>query len=73
VELSAKNNIVANGFDRFTRAKRAASSEDIEQKYAKELMDASPAQKLEIRKRMAQEYLRREKIVNHKPSPGTLW
>jgi hypothetical protein len=68
-----KNKFVADGLRRFMRAKRVFSSESIEQKYAAELANATPAQKLEIRKRMAQEYLRREKFVNHKPSPGTLW
>jgi hypothetical protein len=65
-----KNKFVADGFRRFLRGKKALTSESIEEKCAKELAAASPAQKARIRERMAQEILRRQ---NHKPSPGTLW
>lgn len=68
-----KNNFVVNGFQRFLRGKAAATSESIEKKFAAELAKASPAEKVQIRERMAEEFLRREKIKDHKPSPGTLW
>ena len=68
-----KNKFVADGYSRFLRAKKAVSSESIEKKYAAELAKADPAQKLKIRERMVEEYLRRGKIEDHKPSPGTLW
>ena len=71
--MKTKNEFVADGYLRFMRGKNAWTSESIEAKYADELAKASPAQKLEIRARMAQEFLRREKAVNHKPSPATLW
>jgi hypothetical protein len=68
-----KNKFVADGFRRFLRGKETVTSESIEKKYAKELAAASPAQKAQIRERMVEEYSRRSKIENHKPSPGTLW
>jgi hypothetical protein len=68
-----KNKFVADGFHRFMRGKKAALSESIEKKYAAELAHANPRQKLQIREQMVEEYLRREKIEGHKPSPGTLW
>jgi hypothetical protein len=68
-----KTNFVADGYLRFLRGKKAATSESIAMKYAAELSKASPAEKLLIRERMVEEYSRREKIENHKPSPGTLW
>lgn len=54
------------------RAKKAAPSGSIERKYAGELAKADPLQKLQIRKRMVQEYLRRGN-EGHQPSAGTLW
>ena len=68
-----KNKFVADGFRRFMRGKKAALSESVEKKYAAELAQADPQQKLQIRERMVEEYLRRGKIEGHKPSPGTLW
>jgi hypothetical protein len=68
-----KNNIVADGRSRFMRAKKAVTSESIEKKYATELAKADPAQKLQIHQRMVEEFLRHERINDHKPSPGTLW
>jgi hypothetical protein len=68
-----KNNIVADGYRRFLRAKKTATSESIEKKYAAELAEADPVRKPQIRKRMAEEFLRHEKIKAHRPSPGTLW
>jgi hypothetical protein len=75
VELKAflKNEFVADGRDRFMRAKREGLAESIEEKYAKELAGAIPVEKIKIRERMAQEILRRKKTLNHKPSAGTLW
>jgi hypothetical protein len=67
-----KNKFVADGYRRFMRAKKAASSGSIERKYAGELAKADPLQKLQIRKRMVQEYLRRGN-EGHQPSAGTLW
>jgi hypothetical protein len=66
----AKNKFVADGRQRFLRGKQVLSFESIEKKYAKELANASPAEKLQIRERMVREFLRQQ---NHKPSPGTLW
>ena len=68
-----KNQFVADGPLRFLRAKKAASLEDIEKKYARELAEADPIQKHQIRKQMAEEYLQRKKIEDHKPSAATLW
>ena len=68
-----KNKFVADGYRRLMRAKKVASSEAIEKKYAAELARADPQQKRQIRERMVEEYLRRGKIEGHKPSPGTLW
>jgi hypothetical protein len=65
-----KNEFVADGYRRFIRGKKAATSESIEKKFAKELAAASPAQKTQIREQMSQDFLRQQ---NHKPSPGTLW
>jgi hypothetical protein len=69
----AKNKFVADGPWRFLRGKKAWTYESIEGKYAGELAKANLAQKPEIHRRMAEEFLRREKAVNHKPSPATLW
>jgi len=55
------------------RAQKSAASESIEKAYAAELAGADPARQLQIRKRMAEEFLRHEKIKAHQPSPGTLW
>jgi len=68
----AKNKFVADGPRRFLRGKQAQSSESIEKKYAKELANASPAEKLQIRERMVREFLNQKKC-EHKPSPATLW
>ena len=68
-----KNKFVADGFHRFMRAQKAASSESIEKKHAAELAKADPAQKFKIHERMVQEYLRRGKTESHKPSAATLW
>jgi hypothetical protein len=68
-----KNKFVADGPLRFLRAKKRALAEDIEKKYARQLAEADPIQKHQIRKQMAEEYLRQQKIEGHKPSPGTLW
>jgi hypothetical protein len=67
------NKFVADGFNRFLRAQKTASAEDIEKKYARQLAEADPVQKHQIRKQMAEEYLKRKKIEDHKPSGGTLW
>ena len=68
-----KNKFVADGFHRFRQGKKTALSESVEKKYAAELANADPQQKHQIRERMVEEYLRRGKIEDHKPSPGTLW
>jgi hypothetical protein len=68
-----KNEFVADGFNRFLRGKQAAQSESIEMKYAVGLANAGPDEKLKIHERMAEEFLRREKMLNHKPSAKTLW
>jgi hypothetical protein len=68
-----KNKFVADGQFRFLRGRKAATSESIEKKYAAELATAGPDEKRKIRERMVEEFLRREKTLNHKPSAGTLW
>jgi hypothetical protein len=69
-----KNKFVADGPDRFMRAKKdLPTSEQIGQKYATRLATASSAEKEKIQEQMVEEYLRIEKIRNHKPSPATLW
>jgi hypothetical protein len=68
-----KNKFVADGSLRFLLAKKAVSLEDIEKKYARQLAEADPIQKHQIRKQMTEEYLQRKKIEDHKPSAATLW
>ncbi|MGO9585957.1 MAG: hypothetical protein ACLP2Y_07175 [Limisphaerales bacterium] len=68
-----KNKFVADGPLRFLRAKKAALSQDIEKKYARQLAEADSIQKRQIRKQMAEEYSQRQKIEGHKPSGATLW
>jgi hypothetical protein len=68
-----KNEFVADGYHRFMRGKKGALSESVEKKYAAELANADPRQRLQIRERMVEEYLRRGKIEGHKPSAATLW
>ena len=68
-----KNKFVADGPLRFLRAKKVASLEEIEKKYARQLAEADPTQKHQIRKQMAEECLQRKKIEDHKPSAATLW
>jgi hypothetical protein len=65
-----KNNFVADGHQRFLRGRKTLLPESLEKKLAGELAAASPAQKEQIRERMARSLLRQ---LNHKPSPGTLW
>ncbi|HUZ06778.1 MAG TPA: hypothetical protein VMV89_04750 [Candidatus Paceibacterota bacterium] len=65
-----KNGFVAEGRRRFLRGKKTASMETIQEKYAKELAAASPAQKAQIREQITLDFLHQQ---NHKPSPGTLW
>jgi hypothetical protein len=67
-----KDKFVADGYYRFLRAKKAASLETIEKKYARQLAEADPAQKHQIRKQMVEEYLA-QKNPDHRPSAGTLW
>jgi hypothetical protein len=68
-----KMNFVVDGSRRFWRGKETLASRSFEQKYAAELARANPAEKETIHKRMAEENLRREKVLNHKPSAATLW
>jgi hypothetical protein len=65
-----ENNFVADGHRRFLRGRKALSPEAMEKKYVEELAAASPAQKAQIRERMAQNLSRQQ---NHKPSPAALW
>ena len=68
-----KNELVADGFYRFLRGKKTTSSKSIEEKYTAELANAGPGEKTKIHERMVEELLRHEKMLNHKPSAGTLW
>jgi hypothetical protein len=68
-----KNKFVADGPLRFLRGKKVATSESIEKQYAAEMAGAGPAEKIQIRERIVEEFHRREKIKSHQPSPGTLW
>jgi hypothetical protein len=68
-----KNKFVADGYRRFLQGKRTMTSESIETKYVAELAKATPVEKGKIRECMAEEFLQREKVLHHKPSPGTLW
>ena len=68
-----KNKFVADGYRRFLQGRRAMTSESIEGKYAAELAKATPGEKGKIHERMVEEFLRREKALNHKPSAATLW
>lgn len=67
-----KDQFVADGYRRFLRAQKAASLEAIEKKYARQLAEAGPSRKHQIRKQMVEEYLA-QKNPDHKPSAGTLW
>ncbi len=67
------NKIVADGPRRLWLGQKALASESVEEKYAAELAKANPDEKEKIRKRMAEESARREKVQNHKPSSSTLW
>jgi hypothetical protein len=67
------NKFVADGSRRLWLGKKALASESVEQKYTAELAKADPEEKEEIRRRMTEESVRREKTLNHKPSLGTLW
>lgn len=68
-----KNEIVAEGGFRHWLGQRALKSKSIEEKYAGELAKAGPDEKKEIYERMAEETHRHNKMLNHKPSAGTLW
>jgi hypothetical protein len=68
-----ENRIVPNGSRRFWLGKKALASESVEKKYAVELAKADAHEKERIRKRMAEEDLRRKKALNHTPSAATLW
>ena len=68
-----KNRFVSDGGRRFMQGRKAMTAESIVAKYAKELANANPAQKLEIRERMARELIHRDRVMSHRPSPGTLW
>jgi hypothetical protein len=68
-----KNRFVADGYRRFLQGKRAMTSESVEMKSAAGLANASPGEKGKIHERMVEEFLQREKVLNHKPSVATLW
>jgi hypothetical protein len=65
--------MVHGGFWRLFRGQKSLSSESLEKKYADELAKASPAEKKEIYRRMVGEQERRNKMMNHRPSPKALW
>jgi hypothetical protein len=68
-----KNQFVADGRRRFFKGRAKVTSESVEKKYAAKLANAGPEEKAKICQRMVEEFLKREKILNHKPSAGTLW
>ena len=68
-----KSEIVADGHRPFLQGKKSRTSESIEEKYVAEMAGASPEEKTKIQKRKAEEFLWREKILNHRPSARTLW
>ena len=68
-----KHQIVADGTHRHFWGKRALSSQSIEEKFAKELATATQEEKKEIYERMADEAMRRKKMLDHKPSAKALW
>jgi hypothetical protein len=59
-----KNKFVADGRQRFLRGKKTIQSESVGEKYAAELAKAVPEEKRKIRARVAEEFLRREKMLN---------
>jgi hypothetical protein len=61
------NKFVADGFHRFLRAKRVASTESNEKSRPTELASTDPGKKSLMRKQRKPEY------ADHQPSPGTLW
>jgi hypothetical protein len=67
------NKFVADGYQRFLCGRKAVTSESIEKKYAGALAKASPAGKIQVCKRIVEEYTRLLRTKNHKPSAGTLW
>jgi len=74
VELKAmKNHIAADGESRLGQGQKALKSKSVEHKYAASLAKAGLDEKREIHQNMAEENLRREKMLNHKSSAGTLW
>lgn len=68
-----RNKIVAGGYARFLRGQRRAAVESAEERYAAELAKAGPAERIQIRERMAEACRRLARTAGHKPSPGTLW
>jgi hypothetical protein len=68
-----KSRIADGGGYRHYLGQRALESQSIEEKYADELAKAGPEEKKRIYERMADEAMRRAKMLNHKPSAGTLW
>lgn len=74
MELSLKKVPIAEGGAwRLRQGQKALKSEAIAKKYAAELEQAGPAEQGKIRERMAQEHLKREKMISHKPSASSLW
>jgi len=68
-----KNNIVADGEFRLWRGQKALKADPVEKQHAAALAQADPAEKKEISRRMTVENLRREKMLNHRPSAASLW
>jgi len=68
-----ENRIAADGPRRFARGKWAMKAESVEREFGAESANVSPDEKKKMRERTAKENARREKMLNHKPSAGTLW
>ena len=65
-----KTRIVNDGPWRLAKGQKELSLDSIRQRHAAEISKASPAQKLEIEKRVLEEFTRQK---NHRPSAGAWW
>jgi hypothetical protein len=68
-----KSQFWTGGGRRLFQGQKELKSESIETKYAAAPAHAGPEEQRQIPGRMAEESLRRDKMMNPRPSAGTLW
>ena len=68
-----KSEFVADGHQRFLRAKNSKVWAAVKKQRAEELAKATSVQKIKIHVRTLNEYFQHGKTDGHKPSLGTLW